>query len=60
MNLEILTDASLVQLTQTFRGFFGELAKADLQNLSTNKIQANLTAYKLMIARTFSSLLRKG
>jgi hypothetical protein len=47
--VEILTNSSLSQLTKNVRGFFGELAKADLQNLSTTKIQANLKAYELMI-----------
>ena len=47
--VEILTDASLTQLTKNIRGFFGELGKADLQNLSTTKIQANLKAYRLTV-----------
>jgi replicative superfamily II helicase len=47
--VEILTNSSLSKLTKNVRGFFAELAKADLQNLSTTKIQANLKAYELLI-----------
>jgi replicative superfamily II helicase len=47
--VEILTDSSLVKLTKNIRGFFGELGKADLQNLSATKIQANLKVYRLTV-----------
>lgn len=47
--VDILTNSSLSKLTKNVRGFFGELAKADLQNLSTTKLQANLKAYELLI-----------
>jgi replicative superfamily II helicase len=47
--VEILTNSALSKLTKNVRGFFGELAKADLQNLSTTKLQANLKAYELLI-----------
>ncbi len=47
--VEILTSGSLNQLAKNVRSFFGELGNADLQNLSTAKIQTNLKAYKLTI-----------
>jgi replicative superfamily II helicase len=47
--VEILTNGSLNQLAKNVRSFFGELGNADLQNLSTAKIQTNLKAYKLTI-----------
>jgi len=47
--VEILTDSSLSRLSKNVRGFFGEFGKADLQNLSATKIQANLKAYKLTV-----------
>jgi len=47
--VEIIANTSLGRLAKNVRGFFGELTNADLQNLSTAKIQANLKAYKLTI-----------
>jgi len=47
--VEIIANTSLGRLAKNVRGFFGELTNADLQNLSSAKIQANLKAYKLTI-----------
>jgi replicative superfamily II helicase len=47
--VEIMTDKSLAHLERNVRGFFRELATADLQNLSEKRLQVNLEAYQLTI-----------
>jgi hypothetical protein len=57
--VEICTDSALAKLTKNVRGFFEELRKADLKNLSTTKIQTNLKAYKLTIEDLLSQYSEK-
>jgi len=47
--VEIMVANLLARLVKNVRGFFGELGTADLQSLSTTKLQSNLEAYHLTV-----------
>lgn len=47
--VEIVTDVSLRHLEKNVRGFFRELRDADLQNLSSKKLQSSLETHELTV-----------
>jgi hypothetical protein len=58
-HVEIMAADPLGRLVKNVRNFFEELQSADLQNLSTGKLQSNLVTYQLTVDKMLSHYSEK-
>src|ERR1035437_9163354 len=58
-DVEIMKAGSLERMVKNFSGFFHELKKADLKNLSEKKLQSNLEAYGLTVDDVLNKYSKK-